>query len=276
MLRLYFQQKIDEQAIQQAHDNLEQLVKARTAELSESNKALAEEIAEHKKTERKIAEYQKQLQKLASELSISEARERRAIAEELHDYIGQSLAFMKMKLSDLKNDLVKPVNLKIMSEINSLLEQTIQYTRDLTLQISPPVLYELGLVAALEWLAEQFGKKYGLNIEITAAENQPLLQEEVKVVLFKSVNELLNNVVKHANAHQVTLEMFRDGQQVIIEVEDDGDGFELDSLESGSASEWRFGLFSIRERLKYLGGHMEIRSVPGKGTRAMLAAPLKI
>ena len=276
MLRLYLQQKVDEQALQKAHDNLEQLVRERTGELSKSNRALAEEIAEHKKAERKIAGYQKQLQKMASELSITEERERRVIAEELHDYIGQSLAFMKMKLSALKKDMKLPANIGLIEEIDDLLGKTIQYTRDLTLQISPPVLYELGLTAAIEWLAEQYLKNHNLDIKVIIRNDHVPLREEVKVVLFKSVNELLNNVLKHATAQRVLVRVEADEHSVRIDVEDNGTGFNPESLDSGQSGEWGFGLFSIRERLKYLGGYFDIQSAPGKGTRARLSAPRKI
>jgi signal transduction histidine kinase len=276
MLRLYLQQKVDEQALQKAHDNLELLVRERTGELSKSNRALAEEIAEHKKAERQIASYQKQLQKMASELSITEARERRVIAEELHDYIGQSLAFMKMKLSALKKDMKLPANISLIEEMDDILGKTIQYTRDLTLQISPPVLYELGLSAAIEWLAEQYLKNHNLDIKVIIKNDHVPLREEVKVVLFKSVNELLNNVVKHAATADVILRVEADEHSVRIDVEDNGAGFDPESLDSGQSGEWGFGLFSIRERLKYLGGYFDIQSAPGRGTRARLSAPRKI
>ena len=265
-----------EQALQKAHDNLELLVRERTGELSKSNRALAEEIAEHKKAERRIAGYQKQLQKMASELSITEARERRVIAEELHDYIGQSLAFMKMKLSALKKDMKQPTNISLIEEMDDLLANTIQYTRDLTLQISPPVLYELGLAAAIEWLAERYQKNHNLDIKVIIGNGHVPLREEVNVVLFKSVNELLNNVVKHAATNEVILCVEADEHNVRIDVEDNGAGFDPESLDSGQSGEWGFGLFSIRERLKYLGGYFDIQSAPGKGTKARLSAPRKI
>jgi signal transduction histidine kinase len=96
------------------------------------------------------------------------------------------------------------------------------------------------------------------------------------VVLFTSVNELLNNVVKHATAQRVMVRVETDEQSVQVDVEDNGTGFNPESLDSGQSGEWGFGLFSIRERLKYLGGYFDIQSAPGKGTRARLSAPRKI
>ncbi len=275
MLRLFFQHKLDEKDLQSARDNLEKLVDERTRKLSETNNALQEKIAEYETARAKIANYQRQLQKLASELSLAEARERRKIASELHDYIGQSLAFMKIKLLTLGKELQSSESATTVDEVKALLDETIQYTRDLTSEISPPVLYELGLQLALEWLVEQFAKKHGLLIDLNSAIEEIKLQEELEIVLFTSVQELLNNIAKHANSENVRIILTLNSEYINVEVHDDGMGFDSRALESGSSEDWGFGLFNIKERLTYLGGSFKIDSHPNSGTRAILSAPYK-
>ncbi len=120
------------------------------------------DITERKASEEKIRVYEEQLRSLASELTLLEERERRRIANDLHDHIGQNLALSKIKLGELRasvsSSLVKPLH-----EIHGLIEQTIQYTRSLTFELSPPILYELGFEAAVEWLAEQIQEKHGIS-----------------------------------------------------------------------------------------------------------------
>ena len=139
MLRFYFQHLIADENLLRAHAELERTVAARTAELRETNASL---------------------RRLASELSLAEARERRKIAEDVHDHIGQALAFIKMSVAQFRGNAIFCGFEGKIDEIATLLDQTIQYTRYLTFEISPPVLYELGLEAAIDWLAERFRKKH--------------------------------------------------------------------------------------------------------------------
>lgn len=276
MLRFYFERLLADEALQKARVNLERLVMARTAELEKMNAALQEQISEYSKAQERIDIHQQQLRQLASELSLAEARERREIAEDLHDHIGQALAFIKMRIAQFQGNAIFCGFEETMDEIAALLNQTIQYTRNLTFEISPPALYELGLEAAIDGLAERFQKKYGFVVKTQTSRGIGRLREEVVVLLYKSVQELLTNVAKHAGAESSTIRISRDGNSVRVEVEDNGRGFDTCTLGfSGDASD-RFGLFNIMERLKYLGGEMNIRSNPGKGTTVILLAPSQL
>jgi two-component system, NarL family, sensor kinase len=226
----------------------------------------------HAGLEREVAERTAALRRLASELSLAEARERKRIAEDLHDHIGQALAFIKMNLGRLRGNAIFCGFESQMDEIAALLDQTIRYTRSLTFEISPPVLYDLGLAAAVDALAERFGRERGLAVEAQAADGLDPIRDEVKVLLYKSVQELLANVVKHAGARRATVRLAREGDSVRVEVSDDGRGFETSSLQRNDPGD-RFGLFNIRERVGYLGGEMEIRSRPGQGTTIVLRVP---
>lgn len=235
---------------------------------------IARDITERKQAEEKIYTYQEQLRSLASELSLIEERERRRIATELHDHISQSLAIAKLRLGSLR-ELISSVDfVGSLDEIHELIDQTVQYTRSLTFELSPPILYELGLEPALEWLAEQIQEKHGILVNFEDDRQPKPMSEEIRISLFKSVRELLINIVKHAKANQVKVSIRREDNNIQITVEDDGIGFSpSEDKQLGKIP--GYGLFSIHERLKYLGGFLEIESKPGQGTRVTLVAPLE-
>lgn len=272
MLRSYFRHLLADEALKKAHADLEKIVTARTAELRETNAALRTQIAEHGRARREIELHQRQLRQLALELSLAEERERKEIAGDLHDHIGQSLAFMKMSVAAFRSNPAFVEFQDKINEIATLLDQTIRYTRDLTLEISPPALYELGLEAALDGLAERFRTKHGLAVTVEAPAETDGLEEEVIVLLYKSIQELLTNVVKHSGARRATVRVALENRQVRVEVWDDGCGFDPEALTSAGLSD-SFGLFNIREKIKYLGGEMELRSSPGMGTAVAILVP---
>lgn len=142
----------------------------------------------------------------------------------------------------------------------------------MTFELSPPVLYELGLEAALEWLAEQFQKRHRIPCELKDDGRAKPLGDDVRAMLFRAANELLLNVAKHAHAHAARVSVRRLAQEVRVTVEDDGVGFDTSEARARSRG---FGLFNIRERLEQIGGHVEIKSGPGRGTRVTIAAPLE-
>ncbi len=237
--------------------------------------ALFEDITERRESEEKIRTYQEQLQSLASELSLTEERERRRLATVLHDHIAQLLVvakgkFEKVQESSLFRSLAKP-----MEEIRKLIEESIRYTRSLVFELSPPILYDLGLEPAMEWLAEHMQQQYGLVVAVEDDAQPKPLDNEARVLLFRAVRELLFNVLKHAQASCTKVCMGRVGEHLRIIVEDNGIGFAPEQLGSSSGTMGGFGLFSIRERLNYFGGSMEIESTPGEVTRVILSLPLR-
>jgi signal transduction histidine kinase len=202
-----------------------------------------------------------------------EERERRRIANDLHDHIGQTLALSKIKLGELRES-VSPSLVKPLGEIHELIEQTIQYTRSLTFELSPPILYELGFEAAVEWLAEQIQEKHGISVDFEDDLQPKPVGKEMRILLFKAVGELLMNVIKHAQAHKAKVAIRREGCNIRITVEDDGIGFYIPEA-SQLAGVGGFGLFSIRERLRHFGGSLQIQSGPRRGTLMTLLAPIK-
>ena len=234
----------------------------------ESKKVVAiyENITERKKAQKRLLDYHDKLRSLASELSLTEERERRQIATALHDGIIQTMAVTKIKLEALQESL-SPAQVK---DVIGLVNQLIYETRSLTLDLSPPVLYILGLEAALEWLSEQFQEKHGLHVDFQADKSPKKLDKDISFFLFRSTRELLMNVVKHANVKSAKVFLERKGEGVTIRVEDNGKGF--DTSKQKVLMNWArgFGLFSIRERLDFLGGCFSVESNPGKGTRVTM------
>jgi PAS domain S-box-containing protein len=236
--------------------------------------ACARDITEHKAADKRLFEYQKQLRSLASQLTLTEEQERRHIAAELHDRISQSLALAKIKLGALGAELsLKEENVNL-AAIRSLLDQCIHDTRSLMFDLSPPFLYEFGLQKALEWLLEDIEKQYGIRTHLewdAAAENY---DDDVRILLYQSIRELLINVVKYAQAQTATVSLRQDNQGVHVRVEDDGQGFPMNQDGFQVSKEGGFGIFSIRERLQHLGGSLRIESGPSCGTKITLDLPL--
>jgi PAS domain S-box-containing protein len=233
-----------------------------------------EDVTERRKAGERVRLYQRQLRSLASELSLAEERERRRIATLLHDHIGQILALSKIKLGALIEATRTKTTRQALQEMRGHVEQAIQSTRSLTFELSPPVLYELGLEAALEWLGEQVEKQHGIKFGFENEARPKPVRDEIKVFLFTAVRELLMNVAKHAEAMTVKISVERSGTDIIIRVIDDGAGFFPSRAGSFAERHKGFGLFSIQERLHHLGGSMEVKSKRGKGTKVTLVAPL--
>ncbi|OGR60960.1 MAG: hypothetical protein A2X36_09475 [Elusimicrobia bacterium GWA2_69_24] len=266
--------KMARQALVASHDQLELRVKERTAELEGLNAALQTEIAERKRTEAEIRSYQEQLRSLAARLSWTEERERRAIAGNLHDHIGQTLALAKMKVAGLERIPAAEPSRRELAGLRNLIEESIQYTRSLTFELSSPILYELGLGSALEALAEQLQQKHGIPIAVASDRPHPL-SDEIKVVLFKAVRELLMNAIKHSRAGRIRVDLSASGDVLEVRVEDDGAGFDPEPAAAAPGKSGGFGLFSIREGMRHCCGRFLVESAPGRGTRAVLTAPLR-
>jgi PAS domain S-box-containing protein len=234
--------------------------------------SIAHDISARKKAEQRLLENRAQLKSLASELSLTEERERRRLATNLHDQISQALVISRIKLQALRTSISSADIAGSLEEVCENLDRIIQDTRTLTFDLSSPILYELGFEAAVsEWLEEQVGKKHGIKTQFEDDGRPKPLEDDIRVLLFRNVRELLINIVKHARARNVKVSICRIRQQVCVSIEDDGIGFDQAEVASGTG----FGIFSIRERLEQLAGHIEIKSELGRGSKIMMTAPLK-
>lgn len=231
-------------------------------------------VTDQKQAEEALEEYQQRLKALASQLTITEEKERRRIAADLHDHVAQSLALARIQIVSVLKLASDPRQTAILDDISDSLRQTIQETRDLIYDLSPPQLNEIGLSAAIsEWLEEQIEKRYALKAECIVSGSEEPMDDDVSAILFRSVRELVTNVIKHARATRVNIRVNQDHDRVKIIVRDDGAGF--DAISQSLKTEGGFGIFSIKEQMADLGGSLEIVSEPGQGTEAILAVPLK-
>jgi signal transduction histidine kinase len=266
--------KVEEES-KRIQKDLEKRVKIHTTELEKANESLRKEIDERINTEQQLLNYQQRLRSLASELTLTEEYHRRKVASDLHDGIGQTLALVKIKLSKILNDNPAKDNSEQLKEILGLTEGVIQDTRNLTFQLSPPILYELGFKAALEWLVENIQEQYGFIVHLHGDTQEKNLDENISIVLFRATREILINIAKHANAKNVDLLISKNNSFIEIKVIDDGEGFDVES-DPAYEKKGGYGLFSIRERLNPLGGCLVIDSRIGEGTRVLIKVPLKI
>jgi PAS domain S-box-containing protein len=233
------------------------------------------DITVRKIAENQLLEYSKQLKKLAAQLALTEEHERRRIARDLHDQVSQSLALAKIKLDMLlASEKASPLA-ETLKQTNDAIEKAIQNTRSLTFDLSYPILYELGFVAAVaEWLREQVQEKHAIDIEFEDDGLLKPLDDDVRVLLFRNVRELLINIIKHACADRVKVSITKTDDSINITIEDNGVGFNVDEVITSRKGS--FGLFSIRESIGELGGSFQIKSKPGDGCKVTITAPLKV
>ena len=237
--------------------------------------AMGHDITERRRAERERLDYQRKLRSLASELSLAEERERHRIATGLHDHACQTLVFSRMKLQGLEQSLPSS-SLAEITAICHTLTKTNEDVRRLVFDLSSPTLYRFGLEPALEELLDdKLRVEHGIHYTFGNDGAPKPLAEDVRVLLFQSVRELLINIIKHAQAREVTLDITRLNDVVRITITDDGVGFDVEEVLSASSRSCGFGLFNIRERLNYIGGSLDIHSQPGQGSRFTLLARLE-
>lgn len=232
-----------------------------------------QDVTKRKNAENVSLDYQKQLQTLATNLTMAEERERRHIAQLLHDDIGQNLALIKIRLKMLDEKIENEDLKQGFSDIVDILSDTIRDTRSLTFDLSPPILYELGFEEALRWLLEKYSRKLGIAGSFFQQGGTINLSDNAKGLLFHVVRELLVNVSKYAKAKNIRLEIENTSKCVRITLEDDGIGFKPKPLERLKETSDGYGLFSIKERLKRFNGGIMIKSTPGQGTKIVISLP---
>jgi PAS domain S-box-containing protein len=235
---------------------------------------IGRDITQRKKSEEQIISYQQRLKDLAEQLTLSEEKQNKLIATNLHDHVGQLLASSRLQLAALHDDMSKTEILSKTGQISRGLLQAIQATREVIFDLSPPQLNEIGLYAATsDWMDEEVETKHGIKARITGDDRVYNIDDNMRILLFRSIRELLMNVVKHARANRVDVNISERAKDLNITVKDDGKGFsynpEMLRLRSSG-----FGLFSIQERVANYGGYMSIESSPGKGTAITLSFPL--
>ncbi len=243
------ERKRAEEALRELNATLESKVAQRTAQLQQRAR---------------------QLQRLTLEVSQAEDRERKRMAEILHDDLQQIIAAAKFHLTVLRNRVKADASVQaIGAQIDQMLKEAVEKSRGLSHELSPAVLHHDDLTETLGWLASQMQAKHGLVVHVHAHGPAHVPSDGIRTFLYKTAQELLFNVVKHARVKEARIQVRRRGPCVCLSVSDRGRGFDPQGLREAAG----FGLLSIRERIELLGGRMKIRSAPGKGSTFFVVVP---
>lgn len=234
---------------------------------------ISRNISARKRKERKAQHYRRKLQGLSFQIKSMEERYRKSISEQIHERIGQDLLLSKLRVEMALGNVSDPAAVSDLKEACRNLESALATIRDLAFDLSPPVLYEFGLKAAVEWLAEKIEKEHRIKISLSLDDLPGHMPEEMRAFLYRAVLEFIDNVIKHAFATEIDISASCAEGDLRLVVADNGVGLKKDrNLSSGHAPS-SLGLFSIRERARVLGGFMCIGEVPSGGTRVILSVP---
>jgi len=227
-------------------------------------------------TERKQAD--EQIQNLSRQILNAQEEERQLISRELHDSVAQDLSTLKIALEMLFDEQIKPPpeTTQKLSELSGILDRSISSVRNLSYDLRPPGLNEFGLIQTLSTYCEEFSKITGIHVAFhPAGLKNAKIGSFIEINLYRLVQEGLNNVRKHAEAGQVVVKLVGAYPDIIVRIEDNGKGFDMQAREQNLDSKRRMGLRSMKERVKLLQGQMTVQSYPGKGTRIFIKFPFK-
>ena len=256
-----------EAALKQANDALEQGVLDRTAQLAASNAALEREVREHRLAEQ-------QIKALFRRLISTQEEERRRIARDIHDQVGQQMTALRLRLEALRaragGDATMESQVEGAQRLAGELDESIEF---LTSQLRPSTLDNLGLAVSLRDLVHGWGRRFGIPAEFETSAPDMRLADDVETNLYRIAQEALHNVVKHAQAQNVSVLLSRRDHHAMLVIEDDGRGFQAERPAAPQRAAG-FGLVSMRERAKLVGGELEIDSTPGAGTSIFVRVPL--
>ena len=240
--------------------------------LRQLNESLEQRVAERTTEVQRLAD---QLRALAVDLSQAEQRERRRLSKILHDHIQQLLVAARMQVEWLKRDTDAERMRATAQGVDGILREALDASRSLTIELSPPVLHELGLIGGLNWLTSRMQEKHQFRVHLRSDNKAEPASEETRYLLFECVREILFNAVKHAGVKEAHVALLRSrDNRIKLIIHDEGKGFDPDLLKKRTADKTTFGLFSIQQRLAHIGGEMEIVTAPGKGTSITVTLPV--
>ncbi|MBI4776475.1 MAG: sensor histidine kinase [Deltaproteobacteria bacterium] len=265
-----------ERGLERAYGEMEQKVENRTSELSSANRQLLEEIAERRHTQQELERSRQELRRLTEHLQAAREEERTWVAREIHDQLGQTLTSLCMELAWIERKLSKkgvlsdPALIDTIHSMSSTIDGAIGLIREISSELRPGVLDRIGLMAAMEWQAERFSEKAGIECRLTLPPGEFQLDAGRSTALFRIFQEILTNVARHARATEVRISLANDSGRLVLEVNDNGRGI----LGSDISDSRAFGILGMRERTAALGGDFHIEGAPGKGTRVVVRIPL--
>jgi len=272
------ERKQAEVALQRAYDEMELRVKERTAELLHANKQLQHEIEKHQRAAEALRESKNRLRFLSSHILKAQEEERRRISLELHDELGQSLSLLKMKLGGIqrklgseRHDLAEPLK-----EAHQYIDFTIENVRRLSRDLSPSILEDLGLSAAIDWLLSDFSRYYDIETNVDAKDISDCFFLEKQIIIYRIFQEALTNIAKHAGAGKVEVLIKEDDGRILFSIRDNGRGFDYKAVLARESIEKGLGLPAMYERALMLGSSLEIESQDRKGTQIFFSVSVSL
>jgi len=247
-------------------------------------KLVAMEIAIQKQTrdlsdsqirlEERVMQRIRELRELNAHLVRTEEREKKILADKIHEGIAQELAMSRILIGQLAHEHSDPSAQESFDQLKHHMDQVIGDIRDMTNDLSPPVLHELGLEDALIWLGEKVEKEYHILVLLDIIPGEEAITVDNSVMIFRVVQELFVNSIRHAKADRIALRFTRTKEMICLIVEDNGVGFDPALLDAfGTPENAGYGLYSIRDRIRYAGGRFDLESAPGNGCKASLTLP---
>jgi signal transduction histidine kinase len=250
-------------------------VTSRAISIREKNyvQSMWRDITERKKAEEQLRRSEEQLRNLADHLQSVREEERTTIAREVHDDLGQTLTALKMDISWLGKKLPKDQEtlLEKTKAMRKLTDMTIKTVKRISTELRPGLLDDLGLVAAIEWQAEEFQNRTGIRCELAVDPEEIILDRDRSTAIFRIFQETLTNVARHAKATRVTASLKEKDDKLELRVRDNGSGITKEQISDSKS----FGLMGIRERVHPWGGEMKISGRPGKGTTVVVSIPIE-
>ncbi|PWE00484.1 PAS domain-containing sensor histidine kinase [Marinilabilia rubra] len=251
----------------------------RSGFLMEEDKAIhviLHDVTERINREREIEKNQTSLKQLTTELTLIEEKQRKEIAGNIHDHLSQSLVISKMKLNDLIMDPSTKSDTQKLESIKNHISDALENSRNITYDLSPPILYELGLVETMYWLIEKTEREHDLAIDFQTDFEKTDLPETDLILVYRSVQEVIYNIIKHARATEVNVLFQNKNGGVNIVIRDNGRGFDVTYLKAKQERGKSFGLFAVQERIENMGGQFTLDSKPGSGTTVEFLLPFAI
>jgi signal transduction histidine kinase len=262
--------KQSEEALRKAHEELERRVEGRTAELAEANKLLKQEIEERNRAEEELRESENQLRHLSSQLLSAQENERKSLAQDLHDSIGQTLAAIKFGTENVLTRLPKRASKEIKQPLEAtilMVRNAIEEVRRIQTDLRPPTLDDLGILATISWFCREFQTIYSrLRIEKHIDIQEDDVPGPLKTIIYRVMQEALNNIAKHSRADRVRVSLKKANGTIELAIEDNGLGFDLKDVLSVESSKRGFGISSMKERVELSGGSFVLASIKGAGT----------
>jgi len=274
--------KANEQLLAQAaeltvhRENLAELIDARTAELAMVNDRLRSEISEREQAEVTVKESERQLRLLSSRLMTAHETERRIISRELHDELGHALTIVKLRLRSIERGLQGHAEVREDCEdIMGYIDQTIENVRRLSRDLSPTILEDLGLTAAIRWLVDNFNRNFEGNIALDMENIDSLFSEDERIMIYRVLQETVTNIGKHAHAGEASMTVSKSEGTVSFSIEDNGSGFSPSRSFGTDFAGKGMGMAIMAERVRMLKGTLEIQSQEGRGTRISFTIPMQ-